>query len=155
MIKNLFVLFSLLLISSSCLLQKKAISTKNIKQGVAGKVFLVAGNQMPAPNAPKPQPKPISTTIYIYKLTNVSQVVRVDEAPIYRQIFTSFVDSVTSNKEGFFYKALPVGNYSLFTKVNGMFYANAYDDKNNIQPINVQKDSIAQITIQISNNAVY
>lgn len=153
--KNLFVLFSLLFILSSCLFQKKAISTNFFKQGIAGKVFLVVGNQMPAPNAPRPQPKPISTTIYIYKLTNISQVVRVDESPIYRQIFTSFVDSVTSNNEGFFYKALPVGNYSLFTKVNGMFYANAYDEKNNIQPINVQKDSVARITIQISNNAVY
>jgi len=155
MYKNLFVFFSLILFFSSCLFQKKAISTKYIKQGVAGKVFLVSGNQMPAPNAPKPHPKPISTTIYIYKITNLSQVVRVDEAPIYTQIFTSFIDSVTSNKEGFFYKTLPVGNYSLFTKVNGLFYANAYDDKNNIQPVNVQKASVAQITIQISNNAVY
>lgn len=155
MYKNLFLLVGFSVIFSACLFEKKAISNKKIKQGISGYVFLVAGNQMPAPNAPSPKPQPFSSTIYIYKLTNIKDVIRINESPMYTAICTRLVDSTVSDAKGAFVIALPVGSYSLFTKVDGYYYANSYDEKNNIQRVNVLKDSVTNIAIQISHNAVY
>jgi hypothetical protein len=155
MYKNLFLLLGFGVIFSACLFQKKAISNKKIKQGIAGNVFSLAGNQMPAPNAPIPKPQPLSTTIYIYELTNLKDVVRLNQSPFYSVIYTRFIDSTLSDKNGFFSIALPEGHYSLFTKINDQYYANGYDEKNNIQPVQVFKDSITHTTLQISYRAFY
>ncbi|MBY0349287.1 MAG: carboxypeptidase-like regulatory domain-containing protein [Hydrotalea flava] len=155
MYKNLFLLIGITMLLMGCLFEKKTTSNKKIKQGITGYVFRVAGNQMPAPNAPAPQPQPLSTTIYIYELTNIKDVKRITESAMYTAIRTRLVDSTLSDSKGAFAVSLPAGSYSLFAKVDGHFYANSYDEKNNIQSVYVQPDSVATITIQISNNAVY
>ena len=133
----------------------KQVMASALRQGVKGRVYEVSGNQMPSPDAPPPAPKGISTTVYIYELTNISQTERINTSPFYKTIRTRFIQSVTSDSTGYFSIALPAGNYSLFTKVDGRFYANNFDTANNIAAVTVEENKVSESNIKISAKAVY
>ncbi len=110
---------------------------------------------MPAPGKPAVEAKPIITTIYIYEATNLSQVERVGSSPFYETISTRFIKSVASDESGKFSLALPAGSYSIFTKVDGKFYANSFDSKNNIALTVVEENKFSEVNIVISNKASF
>ena len=124
-------------------------------QGIDGYIREVKGNRMPSPGVKLPEPKGISTTLYIYELTNVSQTQRVGTSPFYDNILTKFVASVDSDSSGHLVAKLSPGNYSLFTKVKGKFYANNFDTENNIMPVKVEKNKVTKVDFLISAGAVY
>lgn len=124
-------------------------------QGIEGKVYRVSGNQMPSPDVQKPAPKPVKTTLYIYELTNISQVVRPDEGAFYSNIATKLVKEVTTDDNGAFTVALPAGSYSVFTKKGSLYYANIFDEKNNIAPVIVKAGKMTRIEVKIDYDAVY
>lgn len=126
-----------------------------VKQGIKGIVAEAVGNQMPSPDREPSGPQPIATTIYVYELTNLSQVQRDGSEPSYTVIRTREVAKVQSEKNGQFALVLPPGQYSLFTKVDGKFYANSFDEKNNIQPITVEANQVTEVKIVISAKAFY
>ena len=130
-------------------------SRQSIDQGVKGVVAEAVGNQMPSPDRKPDGPKPIKTAIYVYELTNMSQVTREGNEPFYSAINTKLVKTVESDKEGRFAIELPQGSYSLFTKVDGKFYANLFDGKNNIQPVIVATNKVTELNITISAKAFY
>lgn len=126
------------------------------KEGIKGYVYLVKGNQMPSPGEPLPAKNPLSTTLYIYELTNVNQVTRSEpHAPFYSAIQTKLIKQVESNKKGYFKVKLPPGQYSIFVKKGNLFYANLFDDKNNIAPIKVEKGKFAEVEVRADYDAVY
>ena len=125
------------------------------RQGIEGYVYLVTGNQMPGPGVKRPAPKGIKTTVYIYALTNISQVVKPDDSPFYSSIKTKLVKRVVSDSKGRFSVQLPPGSYSVFTKKDSLFYANLSDEKNNIFPVKVAKGKMTKIDVQVNYNAVY
>ena len=110
---------------------------------------------MPAPGKPAVEAKPVSTTVYIYEATNLSQVERMGTSPFYNSISTKFIKSVQSDEAGKFMLKLSVGHYSLFTKVDGKFYANQYDSKNNIALVMVEENKFSEVNIIISDKASF
>ena len=125
------------------------------KQGIEGTVYLVTGNQMPGPGVKRPAPKGMKTTVYIYTLTNINQVVKPDESPFYSSVKTKLVKRVVSDSKGRFSVQLPPGTYSVFTKKDALFYANGSDEKNNIFPVKVLPGKMTRIDVQVNYNAVY
>lgn len=126
-----------------------------VKQGIEGYIYLVTGNQMPGPGVKRPAPKGVKTTLYIYELTNISQVVKPDESPFYSSIKTKLVKRVVSDSKGHFSIKLPAGHYSVFTKKDSLYYANMSDEKNNIYPVQVSPGKMTKIEVQVNYNAVY
>jgi hypothetical protein len=131
----------------------KLSSSNNISQGISGYVKEVRGNQMPSPDIARAAPKGIETTIYVYELTNLSQV--QGTAPFYKTIGTKFIQSITSDSLGHFAAELPAGSYSLFTKLDEQFYANSFDEKNNIAAVTVEENKVSEVNITISAKASY
>lgn len=125
------------------------------KEGIRGTIYRVQGNQMPAPGEPSTQPQPYQATLYVYQLTNVNQVQKAAKASFYTAIHTKLVKEVRSDKKGKFKVKLPPGQYSLFLKAEKGYYANLFDDKNNIAPVTVVKGKYAEIDMKADWDAVY
>jgi hypothetical protein len=51
--------------------------------------------------------------------------------------------------------ALQPGKYSLFTKKDNLFYANIFDGKNNIAPIEVLPKALSKVEIKVDFDATY
>lgn len=126
-----------------------------ITQGIRGMVAEAVGNQMPSPDIKPSGPQPLSTTVYVFELTNMTQVQHKGGEPFYASIATRQIDSVQSDTEGRFALALAPGRYSLFTKVDGRWYANLFDGANNIQPVTVESGKVTETKIVISARAFY
>ncbi len=124
-------------------------------QGVEGHVYQVTGNRMPISDAPPVIPKGIQTTIYIYENTNIKDVARVGTSAFYQSIRTNLVKTIDTDSTGYFTAQLPVGTYSLFTKVNGLFYANQFDIDNNIFSVKVIKGEMTQVIFKMDAGAKY
>ena len=84
------------------------------RQGIKGYVRLVKGNQMPSPDRIISQPAGIKTSLYIFELTNVSQV--VSQGAFYTSVSSKLIKEVKTNDEGYFKVKLKPGIYSLFVK---------------------------------------
>ncbi len=126
------------------------------KGGIKGVIWLVKGNQMPSPGQPPVPREPLQTTLYIYELTNINQVTRAEaHAPFYTAINTKLVKEIVSDSKGEFKVKLPPGQYSLFIKKEDRFYANLFDEKNNIAPVTVAKGKYTEVEVRADYDAVY
>jgi hypothetical protein len=124
-------------------------------QGIEGHVLLVSGNQMPSPDRPPSAGKGIKTTLYIYPLTNLSQVERLEHSTFYSRINTTLVKKIETKDNGYFKVRLSPGQYSLFLMKDTLFYANRFDDKNNIAPVAVVANKTTKIEVKMDYDAVY
>ncbi len=77
---------SVFLVCFSCTASKIQVT-----QGLTGHVYYVAGNRMPSPDRKMAKPKGMKTTIYIYELTNIAQVAKVNESSFYRAVNSRFI----------------------------------------------------------------
>ena len=126
-----------------------------MSQGISGFVKEISGNQMPSPGVPAAEPRGIRAMVYVFAPTSLEQVERVEDSPFYTSIHTSLVDSVESDINGKFSLNLPPGDYSLFTKVEGRFYSNSFNEKNMIHPVTVEPNKHTEVNITVSAKAVY
>jgi hypothetical protein len=123
------------------------------QQGIKGQLYLVTGNQMPSPDR-KPVPgKGVVREIYIYKLTNMTEVEQEDG--FYKKVHTQFVKSQFSKADGTFKIKLPPGRYSLFVKENMGLHANLFDSENNISPFTIERKVYTRMTVTINYAATY
>jgi hypothetical protein len=125
------------------------------KTGLEGFIFRISGNRMPSPNVKQTPPKGIKTNLYIYELTGLNQVTRVGESTFYSSIHTRLVENISSDSTGYFFAALPSGEYSLFTKKDALFYANNFDGDNHIAPVKVVSGKVTQVNVNVDYDAVY
>ena len=153
--KVFFAILGFSLLIAACSSTQNLSKSMVINQGIRGIVTERTGNQMPSPDVPSSEGKPIKTTIYVYEQTHLNQVQRAGTAPLYDTILSKFVKSVESDENGMFEIDLPTGNYSLFTKVKGKYYANHFDDKNNIAPVTVKKNKVTEVNITVSASASF
>lgn len=123
------------------------------QEGIKGHVYLLKGNQMPSPDAPRSKPAGMKTTLYVYELTNTSQATA--SGSFYKTISTNLVKEVQTDDNGYFKTPLPPGMYSLFVKKGDLFYSNIFDDKNNIHPIEVKKGKWTEEDFKADYDAVY
>ena len=141
----------LIVIFMSCETRKwSAITT-----GVSGFVRQATGNQMPDPNEPASTPPPIQTTLYIYELTPLSRTERIGTSAVFQKIHTRLIDSVMSDKKGYYQFNLPPGEYSLFVKQGNNFFASVFDMKNNVNPIRVEEGKVTAMDVVVNNKAAY
>lgn len=122
--------------------------------GIKGHVYWVSGNRMPSGQLPS-QPKGIKTTLYIYELTNISEVKREGTSAFYKNISTRPVSEIETKEDGSFSIKLKPGRYSLFVKKGGLFYSNIFDEKNNIYPVEVKKGKMTEEDFKVDYGAVY
>lgn len=126
-----------------------------MKQGITGYVYEIKGNQMPMIGEEPPKPKAVAITIFIYAATNINQVQRVATATFYTAIATKQITSVLSDSNGKFYIDLPAGSYSLFVKIGEKYYANSFNEKNDINLYTVEQGTVTEAKITINYAATY
>jgi len=129
-----------------------------VKQGLLGKITVREGNYMPGPNrnqapASTAAGKIASREIYVYELTNLSQVKSNDG--FFSHIKTRQIAKVVTGPDGMFQVALKPGKYSLFSKEPGGFYANMLDGDSNIYPVTVTENRLTLVDFVIDYNASY
>ncbi|MBW0178686.1 hypothetical protein [Sediminibacterium sp.] len=151
----LFVLFFAILTFSACSSAKKT-QKGEIEQGISGLITEIKGNQMPKVGVAPATPKPVSTTLYVYEPTHISQVKPLETgSPLYTTINRKLVASVLSDSLGRYSVALPAGTYSVFVKKGDYFFANMFDRENNIQLVSVDSGKITPLNILINSGASY
>lgn len=152
--KNLFFAIPLLVSIAACSSVKSTRSSV-IVQGITGTVTEFTGNAMPHKDAPRAAGKGIYSEIYVYEKTNISQVIRQGDAPLYTSVSTKQVASVKTDSSGHFIVALPVGSYSVFVKRGSLFYANRFDAANNIAPVQVEEGKLTRADVSVTLNASF
>ena len=147
----LFCVFIVLLISVSCKTQK--VST--VQSGIEGTVTEETGNQMPMVGGSAGAPKAFKTTVYIYDSTNISKAKQVGTSPVFLSVNTRLVQKLDTDEAGRFSAALPAGTYSVFVLKGGAFFANQFDEKNNIGICRVEVGKQTHIQIKVNTDATY
>ncbi|SFD08048.1 hypothetical protein [Spirosoma endophyticum] len=134
---------------------RKKVKKATTFQGICGNVVEKRGNQMPGPGAPKSGGIPVERDVLIFPLLNISQVDAGDNGFINSVRDAKPVKTAKSDKNGKFCIYLPVGRYSVIVKEPKGLYANLSDTKNNIFPVSVGKGEMANVTVEISHQAVF
>lgn len=143
------------------------------QSGIAGRIYLLAGNQMPSPRrarhadsaaAYKPTTDSLSDvlprangvgvagTICVFALTNDSQVIRQGTSPYCQAVNSRLIQQVNSDDKGNFSMLLSPGTYSVFTKKGDLFYATRRDEKNNIAPVEVLPGKITRVDCRVESD---
>jgi hypothetical protein len=151
--ENLFWVFSLAIAVMACSSVKKAYPSTSIREGITGRVTELTGNQMPMRGSAPAQPNGVQTTVYIYTPTTLQQVTRIGSSPAYTAIATTRVASVETDSTGVFRIALPPGAYSLFIKQGDHFYANLFNQLNQIALFTVKPGEMTTANLTISSGA--
>lgn len=158
----LFYLFTLIFWGIACK-TPKAIGTpvaavsqlSTVTQGIVGEVTEITGNQMPMVGAPMPTPKPLKTTVYIYDSTHLSKVQQIGTSPLFLRVNTRLVQKLDTNEAGQFSVALEAGTYSVFVLKGGAFFANQFDERNNIGICRVEVGKQTRLQISVNVDASY
>jgi hypothetical protein len=158
----LFYVFILIFLGISCKTPKTSAEGSNNTssstsevQGIVGDVTETIGNQMPMVGAPAPSPRPFKTTVYIYDSTHISKVKQIGSSPLFSMVNTRLVQKLDTNEVGHFSAALPAGTYSVFVLKGGAFFANQFDEKNNIGLCRVEVGKQTRIQISVNTDASY
>ncbi len=124
-------------------------------QGINGIVTELKGNQMPMKGATKRTGKPLLCSVVIYETTSIDQTEKTNEKSFFTKILTKQMGSVETDSTGKFTIDLPVGKYSLFIKIGNRYYANLFDQFNNIALFEVLPNSYTEAKLTVNNAASY
>jgi hypothetical protein len=91
--------------------------------------------------------------VYVYRETNM-RAVNIAEGDFLTNVYSELVDSLESNQDGYFEKRMKPGNYSLFILENNRLYSKL-NDEGYYYPVQVVKDSVSQLKLEIDYQAVY
>ena len=160
--QNLFTLFILSLTFLGCSTTKtQSSATQNqpstiALQGISGYVLYTTGNQMPMKGAVIHKLlTPLQCTLVIFEPTNIRNTDPQTPTNIYTSIHTKQVASVNSDSTGFFKIQLPIGKYSLFIKQGDQFFANMFDQFNNIALFEVLPSKFTEVKLTVNKAAAY
>jgi uncharacterized heparinase superfamily protein len=124
-------------------------------QGISGFVYEAIGNHMPMKGASKKTAKSLQCTILVYEPTNINQVDPQTATTLYTKIHTHEVASVNTDSTGFFKIQLPIGKYSLFIKQGDQYFANMFDQFNNIALFEVLPTKFTEVKLTVNKAAAY
>lgn len=129
-----------------------------IDQGLAGEVRWLEGNLMPTisedPEAEtEKKGEPVQRELHIYELTTMDEAKA--EGTFFHDIQSRLVQKVTSNKDGYFQVELPEGRYSVFVQEDEGLFANMFDGEGHINPVEIKKGEVTEITLEINYKAAY
>ncbi|MFZ6010262.1 MAG: carboxypeptidase regulatory-like domain-containing protein [Bacteroidota bacterium] len=123
------------------------------KQGIKGKVFWLAGDQMPGPERAKAPQQGIIREILIYEAVTLQQTTQ--QNGFFSDIKTRLVAKTKSSQDGSFRVKLPPGQYSVFTQEPKGLFANLFDGQGRINTVTVKPKEFAWITITVDYAAAY
>ena len=126
---------------------------KKLKQGIEGKVFWIAGNQMPGPDRPPTPQVGVKREIFIYEKIRASEAELVNG--FFVRVPSRLILQAESKTDGSFRVKLPPGEYSVLVKEPGGLYANLFDQDNFINPVSVKLKTFSWLTIAIDYEAAY
>jgi hypothetical protein len=150
----LFIFFIVMLSALSCS-NSRQLTGQKIQQGIEGIVQIVKGDRMPSPDLPLAAPAGYATTVYIHQLTAASQLRKADKTGWYTSIPTPLVATVKTDSTGHFAVELPPGQYSIFVQYENGFYANWFNEKNQIGPAEVFENKVTKLKLLISAEATF
>ena len=150
----LFIFFIVMLSALSCS-NSRQLTGQKIQQGIEGIVQIVKGDRMPSPDLPLAAHAGYATTIYIHQLTAASQLRKADKTGWYTSIPTPLVATVKTDSTGHFAVELPPGQYSIFVQYENGFYANWFNEKNQIGPAEVLENKVTKLKLLISAEATF
>ena len=139
----------------SCCFIVKPLQISAVNQGISGFVTELKGNQMPMKGVDPMPPKGLAAIIYVYEQTNLSQVTKSNKTGIYTAIQTKRLATIQTDSVGAFRIALPVGKYSLFIKSGESYFANDFNQFNNICLIEVEAQKWTTARIVLNSAASY
>lgn len=146
------ILLPLIFLISSCVVQKDPC-TRGC--GITGRVYWLEGNLMPAPERGRhPEKVPAKRLVVIRDLTSTDEV-NTSDAPLFTELSSREVAKVWTDASGYFKICLAPGIYSVFTKEEQGYFANRFDDKGQIQAVEVEKGRFTDMTIDIDYKAYY
>ena len=126
-----------------------------IEQGIAGYILEEKGNRMPSPDRPLSAPKGLKTMVFIYPVTDINQLTKLATPGLYQSLNTPAVASATTDSSGYFSVALPLGSYSVFVKYGEGIYANWFNEKNQVSPVEVLEQKVTTVKLIVSASASY
>lgn len=128
-----------------------------IQQGVWGNVWFWEGNFMPSTdNSSDGKITAVVRNIYVYEATRYDSVlVDSTKAIFIQEIYSNFIEQITSDKDGFFQIALPPGKYSFFVKEDSLYFANESDGDGYLMSAEVIPNTVVKRQIDINYEAVY
>jgi len=126
---------------------------KEIAEGIKGRIEIWEGDFMPPGKGKIYYEKKV---VLIFEKTNLTNCQGEEGNPtFYTKVNSRLIDSVVSDKDGYFSLSLPPGEYSLFVRERGLFYANLFDGDGFIFPVRVEKGKITEVNIRIDYKATY
>ena len=126
-----------------------------IEQGISGYILQEKGNRMPSPDKPVSTPQGLKTLVFIHPVTDVTQLTRLAIPGLYQAVNTAAVASATTDSTGYFSVSLPPGSYSVFVKYGDGIYANWFNEKNQVSPVEVLEQKITTVKLIVSAGASY
>ncbi|MEB3311093.1 MAG: hypothetical protein VKJ02_12735 [Snowella sp.] len=125
------------------------------KQGIAGKVLRLKGNQMPTidSSVKRNSPEFIRTSVWIFTGRIPASNIRW---PIVKaQKHPSLLRQIHSNKNGEFFVELPSGEYTLFPQYDADLYLNAFLADGSYATVYVEKDKVSTVELVNTENAFF
>ena len=126
-----------------------------IEQGISGYILQEKGNRMPSPDKPASTPQGLQTVVFIHPVTDVNQLAKLSTPGLYQAVNTPAVASATTDSTGFFSVSLPPGTYSIFVKYGEGVYANWFNEKNQVSPVEVLEQKVTKVKLIVSAGASY
>ena len=126
-----------------------------IEQGIAGYILEEKGNRMPSPDRPLSAPKGLKTQVFFYPVTDITQLTQLTTPGLYQVISTPPQATTTTDSTGYFSVSLPPGTYSIFVKYGEGIYANWFNEKNQVSPVEVLEQKVTTVKLIVSVGASY
>ncbi len=122
----------------SCNKSTSQSSSRPLKEGIVGQLVWLEGNLMPTIDSDREIPKgqPVQREVLVYELTKTKEAEK--EGHFYHTVQTELIQKVMSDKRGIF-----------------KLHLNIFDGYGNIMPVEVFKDEVTPITIEINYMAAY
>lgn len=131
------------------------LSCHNVQaqQGIRGKITWSEGNQMPGPDQKSGAAKGIKRKILVYEVSTMEQTVQ--EEGFFTKVNTKLVKEAKSCKNGRFRIKLPPGTYSVFVQEAKGLWANLFNEKGQINAVQIKANTWTALNINVNYMAAY
>ncbi|MEI6088286.1 MAG: hypothetical protein WCR66_11890 [Bacteroidota bacterium] len=139
---------------TACLSTKK-LNITTASQGIKGYVIENQGNRMPMKGIEQKISKGYVCTIIVFEPTSLNETTPQNISNLYEKIHTKQVSLVDTDSSGHFSVDLPVGKYSLFIRLGNKYYANLFNQFNQIGLFEVLPNKYTEAKLIMNKGATF